>query len=95
MKLILKLKDVKEGSTVTKPTGVAPYLVKDSIRFYGQVTSNQLVADPGVRFLVGSNGTVSGVPDTTKVAVEGKPKELLEVLQYIIDRREESETSRQ
>lgn len=64
MKVILEVREIPVGSTVTKKTGEKVYTLRDDVKIYGSTqeqteTLRELKADSGTRFLIAQNGDIS------------------------------------
>jgi hypothetical protein len=68
LKVLLPIKNIPDGSRVTKPNGQKPYIVRSSIKIYTTIHGGDRVieADHGTRFILpegegqGSINAVSG-----------------------------------
>ncbi len=67
MKVIQSLKNIPEGSIVTKITGNKEYIVRSSIKIYGD-KPQELKAQDGTRFLVANDGSISCLHGETELA---------------------------
>lgn len=85
MKVILPLKYIEDGKTVTKPTGEKKYTVCRSVKAYakGVPSLEGLQASKGVVFLIASCGTINAVPESDEVAVHGTALQLCEFMEQV------------
>jgi hypothetical protein len=89
MKVILPVKYLEDGQSVTKPTGEKKYTVRRSVKVYAKDVPHQggMDAAKGVVFLVDAGGMIYAVPDTDEVAVHGTAPQLSDFLDRVWDRQ--------
>lgn len=59
MKVILPLKDIPDGSIVTKITGNKEYIIRSELRIIGD--ENQIIHSNGVKFLIPQSMSTSSI----------------------------------
>lgn len=63
MKVLIELKHVPDGDTVTKRSGTYCLTVKDTISVYNSENSRQVIKSDGCKFLVGNNAQINAVSE--------------------------------
>jgi hypothetical protein len=80
IKVILPAGDIPLRSTVTKVTGEKLYTLVDQLTVYGIVSGSSaqtiIKPEPGVRYMVGDDGTVVAVPSTKEIMWRANSDEL-------------------
>jgi hypothetical protein len=79
MKVLIAVKEIPIGSTVTKKNGEKVYTVRDKIQFFGE--KGQVInPEDGTRFLVAMED-ISIVSGEKEVLWDATPRELYEYIQ--------------
>jgi hypothetical protein len=72
MKVLMEVRDIPVGATVTKKTGEKIYTLRDDVKIYGSTQEQtealrELKADEGTRFLISQNGDISIISGDTEL----------------------------
>lgn len=86
MKVLIAVRDIPVGSSVTKKTGDKPYTLRDDVKIYGSTqeqreTLRELKADEGTRFLIAQNGDISIVSGDTELLWHVAERDLYQYLE--------------
>lgn len=84
MRLTLKLGEVAEGTVVSVPDWIRPYVVKDGIEIYGSNCNEVIYPRKNMRFLV-SGEMIFTMNKDKDVFVDGDVRMLRELLDELVE----------
>lgn len=74
MELLVKIKHVPDGASVTKKTGNAEFIVRNSLTLFtygpdGSTPDRKVISEEGIKYMMGARGDVTMVSEETVVKI--------------------------
>ena len=87
MKVIVCAKFIEDGTTVTKVKGQKTYILKRSIKIYGE-NRKEITCDSSCVFLMDNMGNIDMIPEDKELIVHVHPEDLMYDIQEAMDEDE-------